>query len=286
MMPTSRLSFQYHVALDVGTAWTRAANPGGARFSIETQRRKGAPPPLALEGPAASRMIEGLLKALRPHFFWRPKVVAAISSCANERERHSFLQTLYQGGAGEVTLVPQPFAAAVGAGLDPSSQHAQMIIDIGESFTELALIRSGRVEQSESLQFGCQALKQVIARHLRPRPGARPGHDALLHWMGTHSLNEAIRRGMIPPELAMEIRTLLGTVADGALRFYRRLPDRVACEVIENGITLVGGGAMLTDLRAEMAMRTGLTIHVPCNPLTSVIDGVTKVIPYASLAAS
>lgn len=249
------------------------------------ESRQGEPEPPAIHAKASSKIIGGLLKALRPHYFWRPGVVAAISTCATVQERDLFTDTLYRSGAGKVTLVPQAFAAAVGAGLDPSNDHAQMMIDIGEGFTELALVRSGKVTQSHSMQFGCGTLKKVIARHT-PTPARRkPSPEHVLHWLGHHSLTEATRRKLINDDLAAELRRQMATVADESLRFFQRLPDQHACEVIENGITLVGGGAMILDLRSQIAMRTGITIHVPPNPLTSLIEGVAKVMPYALMNA-
>ncbi|HWL51876.1 MAG TPA: rod shape-determining protein [Chthoniobacteraceae bacterium] len=283
MLSNPRLTFRHSIALDVGTAWTRAANPKGGRFSIESQHSEA--PALTIHAKTSSKIIGGLLKALRPHYFWRPGVVAAISTCASVQERDLFTDTLYRSGAGRVTLVPQAFAAAVGAGLDPSNDHAQMMIDIGEGFTELALVRSGKVTQSHSMQFGCGTLKKVIAEHFPAASRRKPGPENVLHWLGHHSLGEATRRRLIGEEPAAELRRQMATVADESLRFFRSLPDQHACEVIENGITLIGGGAMILDLRSQIAMRTGITIHVPANPLTSLIEGVAKVMPYALMNA-
>gem|GEM_PF-3059978 len=261
---------QHSIALDVGTAWTRAANPSGRQFSVESVAA-------ASQEPSAS-LLGMIFRELRPHSFRRPRVVAAISACAGAQERTHFTQLLHRSGAGSVVLVPQPFAAALGAGLDPGSEHAQMIGDIGESFTEYAVIRCGHVLYSRRLALGCGALKERIGR------GA--GASMVLRWMETHSLDDLPPfAGIISAELARELRGLLESIAEGALSFFRDLPDAIACEVIEDGIMLVGGGALIADLRREITRRTLLGVRVPGNPLTSAIEGVTQVIPYAGFPA-
>jgi len=266
---------QHSIALDVGTAWTRAANPSGRQFSVESASHR--------QPEAVDASVLGMLfRELGPHSFWRPRVVAAISACAGTQERIHFTQLLHRSGAGSVVLVPQPFAAALGAGLDPGSEHAQMIGDIGESFTEYAVIRSGSVLYSRRLALGCGALKQRISRAC----GRQTSAATVLRWMETHSLDDLPPfAGMISGELARELRDLLQTIADGALSFFRELPDPIACEVIESGIMLVGGGALIADLRREITRRTLLGVRIPGNPITSAIEGVTQVIPYAGIPA-
>jgi len=278
----------YHVALDLGTAWTRAASPEGRRTAVKTERRgkAGVQAGAVADASTCTEILQDLFKTLRPSFSAFPRrlsVLATVSSCATDEERQAMTATLYRSGAWSVTLVPQPLAAAIGAGLDPGSDYAQMVVDVGDGFTEYAVIRSGKVEMAHSVKVGCSALRDSIAMHC-PSDADRGGE--ILRWLETCPLRETREAGAAPAGFSQELKGALegplGFLAEGSLQLFRSLPDRVACEVIESGITLVGGGALLRELQLRMAERTGLAVRVPGNPLTAVIEGAAQVIPYAS----
>lgn len=291
-MQMPHLSHPYHVALDLGTAWTRAANPEGRRSAVRTERR-GRPGVLAgavADASTCTEILQDLFRTLRPPFSpfsRRLSVIAPVSPSATDEEKQALTGTLYRSGACSVILIPQPLAAAIGAGLDPGSDYAQMIVDVGDGFTEYSVIRSGKVEASEAVKVGCGTIRNAIAAHCRHHSARESA--AILQWLEAHSLcqaGEGMGRAVPPAGLSQELRGALegslSFLAEGSLQLFRKLPDRVACEVIESGITLVGGGALLRELQLRMADRTGLAVRVPRNPLTAVIEGAAQVIPYAS----
>ena len=270
-------TLQYYVALDLGTAWTRGASQDG-RLSVMKSERHG------LHGIAAGEVVDAgtcaaivssLFRTLRPGFLGRPHAVASVSACATPAQRAALLSMLYRSGAFGVTMLQQPLAAAVGAGLDPGSDYAQMIMDVGEGYTELAVIRAGRVEVAEVIRLGCGSVRRILAEHC-----AGAEIEELLRWMERNLFEN--NPGLLPQDAMEALGEPLNTLAGRAAAFFRRLPDRMACEVIENGMLLVGGGAMLRELKRRISMQTGLAVRVPDNPLTAVIEGARQAIPYAA----
>jgi len=270
-------TLQYHVALDLGTAWTRGANLEGSYSSTKTQRH-GTP---GMQGGVISsastcrEILSDLFKALRPPFLRRPHVVACIPATATEKQRALFTTMLYESGAWSVTLVQQALAVAMGAGLDPGSDYAQMIVDVGDGITEYAVIREGRVAWSHSVQSGCGTIREIVARHCDGDKG-----EEILTWMET-GLFET-RPELLSPGLVEKLEEPIGFLAEEARSLFERLPDKIACEVIENGITFVGGGALMRELKRQLSARTGLAVRIPGNPLTAAIEGAKQVIPYVN----
>lgn len=220
-------------------------------------------------------ILSDLFHALRPPFLRRPHVVACVPATASEKQRAAFTAMLYESGAWSVTLVQQPLAAAMGAGLDPGSDYGQMVIDVGDGITEYSVIREGQVAWSHSVQTGCSTIRSTVARHCGPEESAE-----ILTWMET-GLFES-QPEILSPDLASDLERPIGLLAEEARQLFERLPDKVACEVIENGVTLVGGGALMRELKRQISARTGLAVRVPGNPLTAAIEGAKQVIPYAA----
>jgi len=269
-------TLQYFVALDLGTAWTRGASQDGRLAVMESERHglRGMAAGAVADAGTCAQIVSSLFRTLRPGFLGRPHAVAPVSACATPAQRAAILSTLYRSGAFSVTLLQQPLAAAVGAGLDPGSDYAQMIMDVGEGYTELAVIRAGRVETAEVIRAGCGDVRRILARHGTPREIWER-----LRWMEQNLFEN--NTGLLPQETVDALGELLDTLARGAAAFFRRLPDRTACEVIENGLLLVGGGAMLRELRRRISLQTRLAVRVPDQPLNAVIEGARQAIPYA-----
>ncbi len=270
-MTFSSLIHPHPLALDLGTAWTRAVSATGRRYCARSERRgeRAVQGGAVIDGAPTAEILYEAFETLRSRFTRALPVAACVSSCASEAEQERYTHTLHRHGASAVTLVPTPIAAALGTGLDPSSHYSQMIVDIGDGFTEYAVIRRGRVETSRLLDFGCGNLRDVFFE--------KPHADAydLMQWW-SRSLPSVEERDEALAAQDEPFSLLSETLLD----FFRDLPDRMACEVIENGVLLVGGGALLRGVRGRLSARTGFLIRVPANPLTATIDGAAQVLPY------
>ncbi len=205
---------------------------------------------------------------------------------------------LFEAAVGsDVTLVPGPLAAAIGAGLDVQSGYAQMVVDVGEGTTEVAVIRAGALIIAVTSCNGCarfhDALRDLAWKHygivlcrgeaerLTRELGAAPGTvvEKSLIGIGIDPNAEAeagirftgmyVNQAIHPPILE------LAEVINGVLL---ALPDDIACEVIESGICLTGGGACLRGMVDFLHAATRIDISVASDPVHAAIDGAGKML--------
>lgn len=234
------------VAIDVGTAFIRVATSGEG---IETLVGDASAQPLLRRGVVANpEAVSALLRPCLGRFkkwgMLGPRVLAGVPTDARDGERESLCRALRAAGAAEVELVPEPRAAALGAGVDLSCPYAQMIVDVGEGVTDCAILRAGRILAARALRIGCADLREQIRQGVSPRHGN--GAD---------------------PAAAEKI---LATVAD----FLRGVPHEPGCEIIESGILLTGGGALLPGMAQRLAEATSIPVRTPPNPIDAVILGL------------
>lgn len=269
-----------HVALDVGTATTRIAT----ELSPLTERptvlgnthavRDG----VVVDETALSEILKPLLNRIRRFGILKPCVLTCAPTDARQEERQSLAHSIMMAGAASVSIIPEPLAAAVGAGLDVSSPYAQMVVDIGEGVTDCAIIRSGKVAFTCAKRVGCDRMRRAIISALNTRGDNRIDDsqaDMLMQTyglIGSHDDSEG-------QQTAKALRQVLEPVFERIDSFLRDLPDDVGCEVIESGICLTGGGAMIPGVRAYLAQCTGVSVTIARNPRASVVEGARTILP-------
>jgi rod shape-determining protein MreB len=229
-----------HVALDVGTSAIRIAN--GRTPVVENAARidgrQGLYGGIIVDAAAVTAILRPLLERTRIWGIVKPCVLTCAPSDATHDERSLLTDSVMQAGAASVLVIPEPLAAAVGAGIDVSSPFAQMLIDIGEGVTDCAVIRSSKIQASRAMRTGCcQMLKAAT-----PRPA-------------------------------------LEAIADMLDSFLLGLPHETGCEIIESGICLTGGGALIPGVRDFLEQRTGIHVMTAKAPLNSVIEGARAILP-------
>ncbi|WP_305042825.1 rod shape-determining protein [Geoalkalibacter sp.] len=285
------------VAIDVGTAFIRVATDGEG---IETLVGAGA---LLRQGVVADP--EGVSALLRPCLdklnrwgILGPRVLVGVPTDARDEERAALCRALRAAGAAEVELVPEPRAAALGAGVDLSSPYAQMIVDVGEGVTDCAIFRAGRILAARALRIGCADLREQLRRGILETHGVRVDSataERILIAVGLDDDNTSpatldfcpsaldaaalltLARTELVAMLAPVAEKILATIAD----FLRGLPHEPGCEIIESGILLTGGGAMLPGMARRLSEATAIPVRTAPNPLAAVILGL-----HAMVAAS
>ncbi|RYD82663.1 MAG: hypothetical protein EOP84_09065 [Verrucomicrobiaceae bacterium] len=288
------------LAIDLGTAATRVAYRSGqmrVQPSLCAGRR-------ALGGgividPAAT--IELLRPMLwdKSHRFSRsrPRAVVCTPTDVTEPEREVISDCVTRAGAGSVMFVPEPVAAAVGAGIDIGSGRTTFMVDVGEGVTDCAVIQSGRVIQSRTLRIGCEDLRKRLkqcARKLAHLELSDTEAERLMRSTGIHASAPGkdsctgirygrIREERLPRRLLHEaLRPVLSQMLDTISTLLSDLTPTVAVEVIEDGIFLSGGGALLHGLREYVASGTRIDVHVVRDPLRSVVQGAVAMLPFLS----
>jgi rod shape-determining protein MreB len=253
------------VAIDLGTAITRVFAVGrgvvGETPSIVGRTYHPLRRGVIVDIGGAAELLEPLLGSTR-RLGSRPRALTCVPSDATADEQFALRQATRAAGAREVAIVQEPLAAAIGAGLDVSSPYAQMLVDIGDGVTDVAVIRSGEILESESLRLGCSDLRDKVIDD---------GIDAIQAdaWM-----RELCRFDRLSPGMLAIAEQIASFVDD----FVRDLPDSVAAEVVESGICATGGGANLAALVRLMRDKSGMTISVAADPLNAVIRGASRII--------
>lgn len=281
----------YDVAVDIGTATMRAAT---SESRLSEQRSVSRNIPALAQGVVADpdatvAVLKPLIRGLQPSRHVRLRVLACAPTDATALERASLKNCILHAGASQVLIVPEPLAAAVGAKIDIASKYSKLVIDFGEGVTDCALIHRGQVVHSGAVRIGCADLRRAIQDWAREsfdvlvsdddadcflrRFGVLAGHEAsdeLLPFGASANL----LRGAIEAPLA----AMVGTVKT----MLRDLPASFGAEVIEDGIFITGGGALLPGMDTLIERATGIHTTVTPQPLASVIHGARAMLPLAA----
>jgi len=228
--------------LDLGTAGIRIASDSGPVLELpeNPSENTGLSGGVVVDKPRVTRLLKPVLTRKRLFGIVKPCVPACAPSDASRDERARLLSAVMEAGAASVFIIPEPLAAAVGAGLDVSSPYAHLVIDIGAGVTDCALIRMSRIQAASALRIGCRQLQQETSDSSKP---------------------------------------YLERIAGLLERFLQDLPPESGCEVIENGICLTGGGAMIPGIRAYLEQRTGITVISAPSPCHCVVEGARAILP-------
>lgn len=272
--------WRQHVALDVGTATTRIAVglfPLVERpSSVEGKRAlRGG---VVVDGETSFRILKPLLDRARLFGVVKPYVLTCAPSDARHEERQLLVDAIMKSGAASAVVIPEPLAAAIGAGIDVSSPYAKMVIDIGEGVTDCAIIRSSKISAACAIRVGCDRMRSaiVVAAQKSGLACVTDAHGDML--MRTCGLARSVDlAGSILTATALE--PVLEEIADTVGSFLRDVPDGLGCEVIDSGICLTGGGALIPGVRDYLEKRTGICVTIARNPRASVVEGARVILP-------
>ena len=274
------------VALDVGTATMRVAI--GMHRLIEhpsvTGKKRALCGGVIVDGEAVVGILKPLLAQVRSFGLARTRVLACAPSDLSNLEQELLIESILSSGASSVTVIPDPFAAAIGGGVDVSSSHAQMVIDIGEGATDCAVIRAGKIQTTCAVRLGCANMRREIVRAGGVQGGkpviTEEEAEKLLRRHGVaHSRVE--RQSATGAEQGMHaVEQVVEQLTTEACSFLRDMPHSLGCEIIESGIWLTGGGALIPGIRERLDTQTGIGVTLVGNPLSAVVEGARALLPY------
>jgi len=308
------------VAIDLGTANTRVASADGLRLvegpSLIRHVQQGRPEqgedeyisyinnklvssPLRggviIDVRNAANLIRPLLKKAAPS--WRaPLVLSCAPTDSSDHERRFLAEAISRAGARRVVIIPEVWAAALGAGINVDAGVVSLLIDIGEGVTDMAVIRERRVVFATAVRTACADLQRAV------RNVAIIGHKISLYPHEVQRLTQevvgratsddppaegkikAVGMGIVSGrEMSVEVsrRELIGAIEPVLGRIMlmievglRRLSPELTAEISRSGICLSGGGACFQGMDRLVARRTGLAVRLAPEPLNSVINGV------------
>ena len=240
-------------------------------------------------------------KAVGKRTFRKPRICVGVPSAASEVERKAVEDAAYQAGAGEVRIIEEPIAAAIGAGIDIEKPCGNMVVDIGGGTSDIAVISLGGPVESTSIKVAGDDFDEAIVRYMRKK------HNLLIGEPTAEDLKINIGSVFRRPEVDyMDVRgrnLLTGlpvTVkvsseeTEEALRestsqiieaihsVLERTPPELAADIASRGIVLTGGGAMLRGLEELITEKTGINTMTAEDPMTAVAVGTGK---YVNLMA-
>lgn len=231
-------------------------------------------------------------KAMNGSFFAKARVVICIPSGVTEVERRNVHDVAIEAGAKYVSLIEEPMAAAIGAGLPVSEAIGSMVVDIGGGTSEVAVISLGDIVTSRSVRVAGDAFDSTIIQYIKKKYnlliGDRTAEDIKIKIGSASAYDgegkmEVKGRNLIdglPKNItvtAEEIREALsdavGQILDAVKATLEKTPPELSADIIEHGIMLTGGGALLRGLDKLIAKETGMPVNVADNPLDCVVDG-------------
>ena len=228
-----------------------------------------------------------------------PRVVVGIPSGVTGVERRAVMDAATQAGAREVYLIDEPMAAAIGAGMPVSEPTGSMIVDIGGGTTEVAVLSLSGSVISESVRVAGDELTDSISQYMKKvhnlvigertaedikiRIGSAyptsDNDDANMEVRGLHLLSGLPRTVMIKgPEIRESMNEPLSVIVDAVKRTLEKIPPELAGDIVDRGIVLAGGGAMLSGLDKLISHETGIILHIAENPLNCVVMGTGRVL--------
>jgi len=229
---------------------------------------------------------------------FKPLVVVCIPSGATSVEQRAALDAARAAGARDAFPIEEPMAAAIGAGLPIASPGGNMVVDIGGGTTDIAVISLGGIVVSDSLRVGGNMLDEAIIRHIRRvynlDIGERTAENIKIHcgsaWKTDEEEIEMEVRGRdivsgLPQTVtvsSIEVRDALSEnvsqIVSAVKAILEKTPPELAADIIERGITLTGGGAMLRGIDSLLQIETQIPVHVADDPISSVAIGTGKVL--------
>ncbi len=249
----------------------------------------------------AEGMLKALIKSVSPsRSLFRPKILIAVPSGITGVEKRAVEDSALHAGAQEVFLIEEPMAAAIGVGLPVEESSASMIIDIGGGTTEIAIISLGGIVESRSLRIAGDEFDECIINYMRRTynlmVGPRTAEEIKMtigsaYSLGSNELEMEVRgrdqvAGLPVTKRinSVEIRECLAEpiqqIVESVKLTLERCPPELAADLVERGMVLAGGGALIKGLDKALSKETGLSVIVAPNPLSAVCLGTGKALDH------
>jgi len=255
-----------------------------------------------------SAMIEYYLKnAMKASgMSWsKPNVMICVPYGITSVEQRAVIDAAKQAGAREAVTIEEPFAAAIGANLPVWEPTGSMVVDIGGGTTEVAVISLGGIVTSESVRIGGDAMDQSITSYVRKTYNLTIGErtaEAIkieigsARVVGEEEKMDIRGRDLVTglpktievssKEIELALRESIAVIIDGVKKTLEQTPPELSADVMERGIMLTGGGALLKNLDKVISDETNIPVFIAENPLDCVAIGTGKALDHIKLIRS
>lgn len=227
----------------------------------------------------------------------RPRIIISVPAGVTQVERRAVRDSAQSAGAREVYLIEEPMAAAIGAGLPITEANGNMIIDIGGGTTDIAIISLSGIVYSKSVRTGGNKMDEAIIQAIKKKynllVGERTAEEIKIEIGSAYPMNENKQMEVkgrdlvsgIPKTIVIneeEIRDALDEVVsqivEGVKAVLENTPPELSADIVDKGIVLAGGGALLRGLDILLREETSLPITIADDPLSTIVLGAGQVL--------
>lgn len=252
----------------------------------------------------AEEMIKHFIKKVHNRgMFTAPRIVICVPYGATAVERRAIQESAEGAGAREVYLIEEPMAAAMGAGLPITAPIGSIVVDIGGGTTEVAVVSLGGIVYASSIRVGGDKMDEDIASYIRKN------FNLLIGEATSERIKKEIGSALCTPtskdvkmiikgrslvdgnprdleitqkHIAEALMDPVSAIASGVKEALEKTPPELVADIIDSGITLTGGGAMLQNLDSVISHVTGVAVKIAENPLNCVVLGTGKALAETS----
>lgn len=244
---------------------------------------------------ASQMIIYFIRKAIGSSRLFRPSMVIGVPACITQVEKKAVIDAAHAAGAGQVLLIDEPMAAAIGAGLPIAEPQGTMLLDVGGGTSEVVVITMSAIAASQSLRMAGDAMNEAVQAALRHEyrldvgeitaerikiaigsacevPGLAPmsvsGKDL--------ALGRPLTVEVSPDFVRQALKPSVEAIGLAVMKTLERTPPALAADIYDTGITLAGGGSLLRGLDSYLAGCTGLQVRLDSDPLTTILRGAAK----------
>ncbi|MBA3644935.1 MAG: rod shape-determining protein [Gemmatimonadaceae bacterium] len=227
----------------------------------------------------------------------KPRVIVCVPSGITEVEKRAVRDSALGAGAKEVFMVAEPMAAAIGVGLPVETPTGNMVIDIGGGTTEIAVIALSGIVSDTSIRTGGDELDMAIVQFMRKNynlltgeataeqvkiqigSAANVGDEREMDVKGRDLVSGIPRTVRVhSSEIREAVQEPIQQIVDAVRRALEITPPELAADIVDRGIVMTGGGALIRGLDVLLSQETGLPIHVDEDPLTCVVRGTGRIL--------
>lgn len=245
---------------------------------------------------ATQLMLRNILeKVCKKYNVGRPRVVVGVPSGITEVEERAVKESVLQAGAREVYLIEEPMAAAIGANLDVSEPSGSIIVDIGGGTTEVAVVSLGGIVVSNSIRVAGDELDNDIVSYVKKELNLSIGETTaeevkkeigcalpLMTEMSKEIRGRDLTTGLpknvnVTSTMMQEaMEESINEIVDIIKTTLEKTPPELASDIMEKGIVLAGGGALIQNLDKLLSKKTGMPVYIATDPLDCVVKGTGK----------